>query len=71
MLKGYRTVLFNIVMAIVAMLQALGAFGDTKIPTSEDIGHAVDALDAVLVFFWGLGNIILRYYTTTQIGKKE
>jgi hypothetical protein len=60
MLKGYKTVLFNIVAAILPVLEASGA----------DLGLTGQAL-ALYGLGITIGNIVLRYLTTTPIGKAE
>jgi len=58
-MKGYRTVIFNILAAILPILETAGA----------DIGLQGNAL-AIYGAAVAVGNIILRTFTTTPIGKK-
>ena len=60
MLKGYKTVIFNIVAAIMPVLEASGA----------DLGLTGQGL-ALYGLGITIGNIVLRYLTTTPIGKAE
>lgn len=59
-MKGWKTVLFNVLAAIVPVLEVSGA----------DLG-----LDGQGLAIYGLGvtiaNLVLRYLTTTALGKSE
>ena len=59
MIKGYKTVLFNLLAAIVPVLEASG----------DDIGLTGQKL-ALYTLGVTVGNMILRFFTTTPIGKK-
>lgn len=68
-MKGYKTLIFNGIMAIVAIVHTLNA--DATLPGADAVQGVVDQFStwfdgAVLV-----GNIILRAFTTTPILKKE
>lgn len=69
MLKGFRTLIFNVVMGIVMLLRALGA--DTEMPTEEQVSAAIDSLDVALTAIWAIGNLLLRAITDSPIFKKE
>ena len=69
MLKGYRTIIFNVIMTVFMLINVWSP--DTELPSGEDVKGALDNLDLALAFFWGLGNIILRAITDTPIFKKE
>lgn len=68
-LKGYKTVGFNIVMAIVAVVVILSP--ETEAPSAEDVQGAIDAVEAAVVAVWSVGNVVLRAITNTSIFKKE
>lgn len=59
-MKGWKTVIFNVLAAILPVLEASGA----------ELGLEGNALA-----YYGLGvtigNIILRFFTSTPIGQKE
>ncbi len=59
-MKGYKTVLFNILAAIMPVLEASG----------QDLGLEGDKL-AYYALGVTIGNIILRFFTDTKIGQKE
>ena len=65
-LKGYRTVLFNIVMAATAVANQFGA----EIDAPALVG-GLDALDAAIAGIWAGGNLALRAITDTPIFRKE
>lgn len=58
-MKGYRTVIFNVLAAILPVLEASG----------QDLG-----LTGQNLAYYGLavtvGNIVLRFFTTTPVGSK-
>ena len=58
MIKGWKTVLFNIAAAIVPVLEVSGA----------ELGLEGNAL-ALYGLGVTLGNIVLRFFTSTPIGK--
>lgn len=57
-MKGYKTLLFNLLAAIIPVMEASGA----------DLGLTGNAQQAYALFIVA-GNIILRAYTTTPITK--
>ena len=70
-IKGWKTILFNIIMTVVMLISVWGGFGDAPAPTGEDIQSAIDQLDAAIAAIWGIGNLILRAITNTSIFKRE
>ena len=60
MIKGYKTVLFNVLAAIMPVLEVSG----------QDLGLDGNAM-AVYALGVVIGNAVLRYFTTTAIGKSE
>ena len=63
-LKGWRTVLFNLVIGSFLFLnQTLGIEIDVI-----DASEKLNELDQILIFFWGIGNVILRAITDTPLG---
>ena len=62
-MKGYRTILFNVLMAIAG---AVLVWKQIEIPQAM-----VEEAATGGVAFWALGNLILRALTTTKIGQKE
>ena len=59
-MKGWRTILFNLLAAIMPVMEASGA----------DLGLTGDKL-VLYTTLVTLGNVILRMLTTTAVGKKE
>lgn len=68
-IKGYKTVIFNIFMAIVMVVRVTNP--DAELPDEASIGAAVDAMLVGLTAVWGVGNIILRAVTNSSIFNKE
>ena len=58
-MKGYRTLIFNLIMVIVGLTGA-----ELSPETAKKTAEA-------FVTLWGAGNIVLRSVTTTPLGKKE
>lgn len=67
-LKGKRTVIFNAVMAAVAMWNAWNP--DSTI-SDEMAGQTFDGTLAAIGGVWAIGNIILRGVTNTSIWRKD
>lgn len=68
-LRGFKTVLFNIIMTVVMAMQLW--FPGAEVPTADQVNSAVGGLELFLTLAWGLGNVVLRAVTNTQIFKKE
>lgn len=68
-LTGYRTLLFNAIMAAVLIFNA--ASPETEVPTAEEVSGFLDQLlanlDSIIAV---VGNIILRFFTKTPVGEK-
>ena len=70
-MKGYRTILFNAIMATIAILSQFGLFGDATVPDAGAVNQGLDVVDAIFTAFWGIGNVGLRMVTNTAVGKAE
>lgn len=68
-MKGYRTVAFNAVMAIVAVATIVSP--DAEVPTADQVQSAVNGAEVAVVGVWTVGNMILRAITSSPIFKKE
>ena len=68
MLKGYRTIIFNVIMTVLLMIRLWQP--DIELPSEGDISAGLDLIDKALVFVWGLGNLIIRIITDTPIFRK-
>lgn len=58
-MKGYKTVLFNLAAAVLPVLEVAG----------KDLGLEGNAL-AIYALAVTIGNVVLRFFTSTPIGKK-
>lgn len=67
-LKGYKTILFNVIMTIVMGLRLW--LPDAELPDEAAVTGAVNALDAFLTAAWGVGNMILRSVTNSPMFNK-
>lgn len=66
-MKGYRTIVVNALMFLVAML---GYFGADNLPDLGAINTFVDHLDAIVLFAAPFVNMGLRLITSTSVGSK-
>jgi hypothetical protein len=68
-MKGWRTVAFNVIMTFVSVyaIKSPGA----NAPDASVINAALDNVEALIPFIWGIGNVILRAVTTTPIFKSS
>lgn len=64
MLKGYKTIIFNVIMTGIMIANSTGAF---EVPADLDVAGAIDTVEAALVIVWGIGNFLLRVVTDTPI----
>ena len=69
MLKGYRTIIFNVIMTALMILKMWQP--ETEIPGGEEISTGLDMVDAAIAFVWGIGNLIFRAITDTSIGESK
>lgn len=67
-LKGYRTVIFNVVMA--ALLVIRGVFPEAELPDETAVNALIDGILGSVEAITIIGNLILRAFTTTPIGQK-
>lgn len=68
-LKGYRTIIFNVIMTAFMFIQLWNPSAD--LPSGPEVTEGLIQLETALAFIWGIGNIILRAITDTPIFKKE
>lgn len=68
MLKGYKTVIFNLIMLIIAALRIMSP--ESVLPSDVDVNQWLNGLDALLVLTITLGNMILRAITDSSVFKK-
>lgn len=68
-MKGYKTIAFNVVMAVIAIVHSLNS--DAQLPDAAAVQGAVDHFQVFFNGFLIVGNTILRAVTTSGIFKKE
>jgi hypothetical protein len=68
-MKGWKTVLFNAVMVVIALVTTLNP--DAEKPDAAAVQGAIDTGEAAFATIWGVGNVILRALTNSPIFKKE
>lgn len=69
MMKGFRTVLFNAVMAVVMIVKAINP--DAELPDEVAVTASIDAVELAIGLVWSIGNLFLRAITDSPIFKKE
>lgn len=68
MLKGFKTIAFNLVMTIVMAVRVLSP--EAELPDEAAVQATVNVVDAALTAIWGIVNILLRAVTDSPIFKK-
>lgn len=68
-LKGFRTVVFNVVMTFVMMWRVWQPEAD--LPDADQVNQALSAADVALTALWGVGNLVLRAVTNSPIFNKQ
>lgn len=69
-MKGYRTVIFNALMALVALLGSMGVIEGSDAPDAGAINAFLDHIEAIVLFVTPLVNVALRFITTGPVGTK-
>lgn len=69
MFQGYKTVIFNVIMAIVALVHAFSP--GTDLPGAEAVAQGVDSFLVGLTAIWSIGAVLLRAVTSSPIFKKK
>jgi hypothetical protein len=64
-MKGYKTVAFNVIMGIIALLAVLNPEAD--LPDGALVSAGLDNVEAAFVAVWTVGNLILRAITSSKI----
>ena len=69
MLTGYKTIAFNLIVGLVALVRAVSP--DTDLPTEAEVSGTLDQLllhaDAIIAV---VGNLWLRFVTKTPVFTK-
>ncbi len=66
--KGYKTVVFNVLIGLVMVWKAVSP--ESELPTPELLNGLLDSLYASLDAILVVGNIVLRAVTNTSVGRK-
>lgn len=69
MLKGYKTVIFNVIMTAILIANTTGLV--TIDAVELDVAGTLDAVETALIAVWGFGNLLLRAVTNTSIFDKD
>ena len=69
-MTGFKTIGFNIIMLIVSVGVLIGA-DTSEISDPEKVKAGLDTMEQALIFAFGIGNVVLRFFTRTPIFKKE
>jgi hypothetical protein len=68
MVKGYKTVIFNVLIGLLMVWKAVSP--ESELPTPELLNGLLDSLYASLEAILVVGNIVLRAVTNTSVGRK-
>ncbi len=67
-MKGFKTVAFNVVMTVVALVRVFNP--EAELPDPVAVQASVDLVDVGFLSAWGTINLILRGLTDSPIFKK-
>ena len=67
-MKGYKTVAFNVVMTVIALVAVFNP--GAELPDAAAVQATVDLVDAGFMSLWGIVNLILRGITDSPIFNK-
>ena len=70
-MKGYRTIVFNIIMAALMMLSTFGVLAPSDTPDGSTVDALLDHVDALIASGTVIVNLILRFKTDTKVGSKS
>lgn len=68
-MKGYKTIAFNSIMAIIAVVHSLNS--SAELPDAAAVQTVVDHFQTLFDSALIVGNLVLRAVTTSAIFKKE
>lgn len=69
-MKGWRTIAFNLLTALIALLGSLGVIEGSDAPDAGAINAFLDNIEGIMLFLNPIGNIALRWITTGPVGTK-
>ena len=67
-LKGWKTILFNLVMGSMLLIRVV--IPSAELPDDTAVHSVIDGLDQFLIVAMPVGNMILRAITNSSIFKK-
>lgn len=70
MLKGWKTIAFNVLMGAVLLLNQFGLFGSDPVPVADQVHAGLDSIEQGVAGLLVVGNMILRAVTNTTVLKK-
>lgn len=69
-LKGYKTVIVNVIIALIGVLTATGVIPLVDALSAEEVSQHVEALFGAFAVIGAVVNIAIRMFTNTAVGKK-
>jgi len=69
MFKGYRTIIFNVVMMGGLLIKSF--YPEAVTPDVEQVGEMLDLIETAWASIWGVGNMYFRAITNTKIGSSS
>lgn len=70
-MKGYRTIVFNSIMAVIMLLSTFGVIAPSESPEASTVNAVLDNLDALIGTVTILVNFVLRFMTSSKVGAKS
>jgi hypothetical protein len=70
MLKGWKTISFNVLMGAILLLNQFSLFGTDPVPSADQVHAGLDSVEQGVAALLVVGNMILRAITNTTVLKK-
>ncbi len=70
-MKGYRTIVFNSIMAALMLASTFGVIAPSESPDASTINTVLDNVEALIGTVTILVNFVLRFMTSTKVGAKS
>lgn len=70
-MKGYKTVIFNVVMSAIMVFTLWNQEAAQDLPSAAEVQGLIDQGETWITAVWAIGNVMLRAVTNTAIFQKE
>ena len=66
-MKGYKTVIFNVIMSAVMLISMWNPEASSSLPDASQVSGLMEQAEAWITAVWAIGNVGLRAVTSTKI----